>query len=48
MLKREHPWLDTNDSFPDLTLNTVNHGTLHLPACLSGGYGVLLIYRGQW
>ncbi|MCF8105129.1 MAG: hypothetical protein K9K64_06575 [Desulfohalobiaceae bacterium] len=48
MLKREHPWLDTNDSFPDLSLETVGQGTMHLPGYLSGGYGVFLVYRGHW
>lgn len=40
--------LDSNDSFPKLSMQTVDQGPVRLPDFMAGGYGVLLIYRGHW
>lgn len=40
--------LNNGDTFPVITLDSVGGGTLSLPGCLAGSYGVVLIYRGAW
>lgn len=40
--------LDRGDPFPALTVETVAHGQLSLPAAFGDGWGVLLIYRAHW
>lgn len=42
------PRLDNGDAFPMLTLETVADGTVSVPDCLSGRFGVVLMYRGSW
>ena len=40
---------DTGDDFPQLTGETLNHGTLTLPADIAeGGYSLILAYRANW
>jgi peroxiredoxin len=39
---------NNGDVFPVLTLETVGHGALSVPAHLAGSYGVVLLYRGSW
>ncbi|QYN22099.1 peroxiredoxin family protein [Amycolatopsis sp. DSM 110486] len=42
------PLLHPGDTFPDLSLTTVD-GTVHpLPAELAGHFAVVLFYRGSW
>ena len=40
--------LAPGDRFPDLSLSLLDGSTLDLPHALSGGYGVVLVYRGSW
>jgi len=40
--------LDAGDVFPALTVDTVAHGRLELPAALAPGWGVVLLYRAHW
>ena len=40
--------LDSGDTFPALTLETINHGRVRLPDAFGDGWGVLLIYRAHW
>jgi peroxiredoxin len=40
--------LNTGDSFPELTVTVPGSDTLTLPDALSGGFGVVLFYRGAW
>jgi hypothetical protein len=40
--------LDTGDSFPHLTLDTVHHGSVTLPEAFGDGWGVFLVYRAHW
>lgn len=40
--------LDAGDSFPEMTLNLVDGGTLQLPADLKSSYSIVLFYRGHW
>ena len=40
--------LDTNDMFPNLELQMVSGEKLKLPEAMGQGYGVVLIYRGEW
>ncbi len=40
--------LNNGDTFPTLTANLVNGGTLNLPGDLAGSWGVVLFYRGDW
>jgi len=42
------PRLENGQSFPSLQLPLVGGGTLSLPESLSGGFGVVLVYRGAW
>lgn len=40
--------LSIGDTFPDVTLNLVDGGTLDLPGGLDGNYKIVLFYRGHW
>jgi peroxiredoxin len=40
--------LNPGDSFPQLTVTVPGSDTLSLPDALSGGFGVVLFYRGAW
>jgi len=40
--------LDTNDVFPQLTLQLISGESLSLPEGTGTGYGVVLLYRGHW
>jgi peroxiredoxin len=40
--------LSPEDQFPALTLTLPGGGTLALPGALTGGFGVVLFYRGSW
>lgn len=40
--------LDVNDPFPQMELKLLSGETLSLPEGFGNGYGVLLIYRGDW
>jgi peroxiredoxin len=42
------PLLSNGDSFPALTIETVDGSHLALPEALRGAFGVVLIYRGAW
>jgi hypothetical protein len=40
--------LDSGDSLPTLTFETVAHGRLTLPDEFGKGWGVFLVYRAHW
>lgn len=40
--------LDAGEPFPNLEMQTVNHGALKLPEGFQGGWGAILLYRGHW
>ena len=40
--------LAPGDRFPGLTLSLLDGSALDLPQALSGGHGVVLVYRGSW
>jgi hypothetical protein len=40
--------LDGGDRLPSLTVDTVAHGRINLPAHFADHWGVLLIYRAHW
>jgi len=40
--------LDNGDRFPELAMETVQHGHLAFPQDFGEGWGVLLIYRAHW
>jgi peroxiredoxin len=40
--------LKPNDTFPPLTVNLVDGGTVDLKESLAGHFGVILFYRGSW
>ena len=40
--------LENGQAFPALQLPKVGGGTLSLPDDLSGGFGVVLVFRGAW
>ncbi len=40
--------LNNGDTFPSLSANLVEGGTLNLPGDLEGSWGVVLFYRGDW
>jgi hypothetical protein len=40
--------LDTNDMFPEVTLQLVSGESLKIPGGAGGGYKVVLFYRGHW
>jgi hypothetical protein len=48
MFQKENHWLDTGESFPGLSLQTLDRDLVQVPEYMKGGYGVLLIFRGYW
>lgn len=40
--------LDSGDTFPVLTMETVGHGRLAVPDAFGAGWGVFLVYRAHW
>lgn len=48
MARAQTAFLDTGDRFPDMTLETVGHGQVGIDEDFTRGYGVVLIYRGNW
>jgi hypothetical protein len=40
--------LGIGDTFPKMTLNLVNGGTLELPDGMNAKYRIMLFYRGHW
>jgi hypothetical protein len=46
--KADSTFLDMNDPFPELEIQLLSGETLKLPEGFGDGYGVLLIYRGDW
>jgi len=40
--------LDSGDTLPTLTMETVEHGRVTVPEAFNNGWGVFLIYRGYW
>jgi peroxiredoxin len=42
-----HP-LDTCDMFPDIVLETLDHGAITIPRHFGAHWGVVLFYRGVW
>jgi peroxiredoxin len=40
--------LGMGDTFPKVTINLVDGGTLELPDGLDAKYRILLFYRGHW
>jgi len=40
--------LNTGDTFPSMTLNLVDGGTLDIPGGVDARYRVVLFYRGHW
>ena len=40
--------LGIGDSFPNMTINLVDGGTLELPGGIDSKYRVMLFYRGHW
>lgn len=40
--------LDSGETFPPLTVDTVAHGQLTVPDHFGGGWGVVLLYRAHW
>ncbi len=40
--------LDTGDRFPDIELQLVDGGTQHVSALTGSGWGIVLLYRGDW
>ena len=40
--------LDSGDAFPDIEIAKVGGGKISLPGEFSGGWGVVLLYRGHW
>lgn len=48
MGRKGSTFLDANDLFPKMPLETASGKTLELPEGLGKGYGVILFYRGHW
>jgi hypothetical protein len=40
--------LDSGDTLPTLTMETVADGRIAVPDRFGGGWGVLLFYRAHW
>ena len=40
--------LGIGDTFPDMTINLVDGGTMELPGGIDSKYRVMLFYRGHW
>jgi hypothetical protein len=41
-------FLDANDQFPELELDTISGDKLSLPRDCGDGYAVFITYRGYW
>jgi len=48
MAKVGDMFLDANDKFPELELETISRDTLSLPRDFGDGYAVFILYRGFW
>lgn len=48
MAREKENVLDYGDSFPRLQIDTTSGDKLALPDYFSGGWGILLAYRGHW
>jgi len=48
MAQAESKKPDAGDLFPNLQLNFTDGTSMNVPEDLSGRWGVLLLYRGQW
>ncbi len=48
MAKADSTFLDVNAHFPKLDLKLISGEDLNLPEGFGDGYGVILIYRGDW
>jgi hypothetical protein len=48
MAKADSTILDVNDPFPQMELHLLDGTTFSLPEGFGDGYGILLIYRGDW
>lgn len=40
--------LDSGDAFPEFTVHLLDGSPTTIKDALSGGWSVLLLYRGQW
>lgn len=40
--------LDSGETMPTITMETIAHGRLRVPEAFDGSWGVLLIYRAHW
>ena len=40
--------LDSGETLPVVSMDTVAHGRIGLPEWFGGGWGVFLLYRGHW
>jgi hypothetical protein len=41
-------YLDANDRFPELEMETISGENLTLPRDFGEGYAVFILYRGYW
>ena len=48
MAKIGEVFLDANDKFPELALETISGDKLSLPRDFGEGYAVFILYRGHW
>lgn len=48
MAKIGDVFLDANDPFPELEMETISSDKLLLPRDFGDGYAVLILYRGYW
>ena len=48
MAKVGQVFLDANDPFPELKMETISGDTLSLPRDFGEGYAVFILYRGYW
>ena len=40
--------LDTGDSFPEITFNSITGYSFNMPKDFDGSWGIVLLYRGEW
>ncbi len=40
--------LDSGETLPSVTFETVSHGRISVPEAFRGAWGVFLIYRAHW
>jgi hypothetical protein len=48
MAKVGEVFLDANDRFPELEMETISCDKLSLPRDFGEGYAVFILYRGHW